>query len=155
MTTTSGHRAGRLSTALAAALVVLAPAVAAAQSPAAPAPIVAPEQEQSGAEALLLKFKIKHPPVTPKDFVVKSRAAAPRHDFMPVGVTPPDRVVKVKSASEITATTAALDARRGAHDRLSGRKPEPRAGKAKASDKASAKKRIKAAAAPRNAAPAN
>ena len=151
MTTTSGHSVGRLSAALAAALVVFVPAVAAAQSPAAPAPIVAPEQEQSGAEGLLLKFKFKHPPVTPKDFVVKSRASAPRHDFMPVGVTPPDHAVKVKNASEIAATTAALDARRGAHERLSSRKPTPQAGKAKAS----AKKRIKAAAAPHNAAPAN
>ena len=149
MTIGHGHRAGRLNAALAAALIVFVPAVAAAQS------LSPPEQEQSGAEGLLLKFKIKHPPVTPKDFVVNSRASAPRHDFMPVGVTPPDRVVKVKSASEITAATEALDARRGAHDRLSGRKPTPQSGKAKVSDKASAKKRIKPAAAPRNAAPAN
>ena len=78
---------------------------------------------QSATEDLLLSLKIKHGPVTPKDFVVNSRASAPRHDFMPVGVTPPDHAIRIKSKDEVLAATAALDGLRGRHDRAAERKP--------------------------------
>lgn len=78
-----------------------------------------PEPESAVGD-LLLKFKIRHGPVTPKDFVVNSRQSAPRHDFMPVGVTPPDHEMKVKSQDEILATTASLDALRARHGRPAG-----------------------------------
>lgn len=81
-----------------------------------------PAGAQSAAEDLLLSLKIKHGPVTPKDFVVNSRASAPRHDFMPVGVTPPDHALKIKSKDEVLAATAALDGLRGRHDRAAGRR---------------------------------
>ena len=82
-----------------------------------------PACAQSVTEDLLLSLKIKHGPVTPKDFVVNSRASAPRHDFMPVGVTPPDHSIRVKSADEVLAAAAALDGLRGRHDRAGGRTP--------------------------------
>ena len=94
------------------------PALASAQ--AAPPP---PAEPASAVGDFLKSFKFKHPPVTPKDFVVNSRAASPRHDFMPVESTPPDHDIKVKSAAEIASTTAALDAMRGHHDSLTGRRP--------------------------------
>lgn len=101
-----------------------------------------PPEPESAFGNFMRNFKFKHPPVTPKDFVVKSRAAAPPIDFMPVEKTPPDHAVKVKSKDEITATTAALDALRGRHDQIADRKPgAPVAGLAKG------KKRVKAAAA--------
>ena len=74
--------------------------------------------------------KFRHDPVTPKDFVVKSRTTAARDDFMPVGITPPERDIRVKSGSEVAGTEAALDALRGKHDRVAGRKPRKLAVKA-------------------------
>ena len=91
------------------------PAAACAQTPG--------DAEPGGVEGLLRAAGIKHGPIAAKDFVVKSRASAPRHDFMPVGVTPPDHAVRVKTPEEIEATTASLDALRGGHGRPAGSKP--------------------------------
>ena len=66
--------------------------------------------------------KFRHDPVTPKDFVVQSRASAPRTNFMPVGVTPPDHAIAVKSVANVRGTEASLIALRSGHDRLAGRK---------------------------------
>ena len=81
------------------------------------------ETEPGGIEGLLRATGIRHGPISPQDFVVKSRASAPRHDFMPVGVTPPEHSIRVKTPEEIKATTASLDALRGGHAHLAGRKP--------------------------------
>jgi hypothetical protein len=98
-----------------------------------------PLEPESAFGDFMRNFKFRHPPVTPKDFVVKSRAAAPPNEFMPVEKTPPDHDIKVKSKEEVAATTAALDALRGSHDHVAGRKPGASAAKGK--------KRLKAAAA--------
>ena len=109
--------------------------VALASLPAMAQPAAPPPQPESAFGDFMRNFKFRHPPVTPKDFVVKSRAAAPPVEFMPVEKTPPDHDIKIKSKEEVAATTAALDALRGRHDHVAGRKP---------------KKPLKAAAAPAN-----
>ena len=70
------------------------------------------DPEPSGVEGLLRATGVKHGPIAATDFVVRSRASARRHDFMPVGVTPPDHAVPVKSPAEVQAATASLDALR-------------------------------------------
>jgi hypothetical protein len=65
------------------------------------------------------KAKLLPETVEPKDFVKQSRPA--QTDFLPVGVTPPGRPLKVKSPEELKAMQADLEAAALRHDKISGR----------------------------------
>jgi hypothetical protein len=67
------------------------------------------------------KVKLLPDPVEPKDFVKQTRPA--QTDYLPVGVVPPERDLKVKTAEELKAMEAGLDKARSRHDKISGRPP--------------------------------
>jgi hypothetical protein len=69
--------------------------------------------------ALARKAKLVPEPVEPKDFVKQSRPA--ETNFLPVGVMPPERQLKVKSSEELKAMRADLEAAALRHDKASGR----------------------------------
>jgi hypothetical protein len=65
--------------------------------------------------------KLVPDPVEPKDFVKKTRPATT--DFLPIGIVPKERDVKVKTPDEIKAMEHELDSARAVQDRIAGRKP--------------------------------
>ncbi len=60
-------------------------------------------------------------PVEPKDFVKKTRPA--NTDFLPIGMIPKARDLKVKTPTEVKAMEQELDNARAVQDRIAGRKP--------------------------------
>jgi hypothetical protein len=65
--------------------------------------------------------KLVPDPVEPKDFVKKTRPAST--DFLPIGIVPKARDVKVKTPAEVKAMEQELDQARAVQDRIAGRKP--------------------------------
>jgi hypothetical protein len=60
----------------------------------------------------------------PEDWVKATRPKEPS-DYMPVGVTPPQHPLRVKTPAELAATKAALEAARAAMEKRLGRRPVP------------------------------
>lgn len=68
------------------------------------------------------KFNITTTVPEPADFVKKSRPAT--MDYRPVGVVPPARGTKVRSADEVKSLEAEMESTRRRHD-VAGRRPAP------------------------------
>jgi hypothetical protein len=85
---------------------------------AAPAPAFGQESDNPLTD-LARRAKLMPEPVEPKDFVKQSRPA--QTDFLPVGVMPPDRRLKVKSPEELKAMQADLEAAGLRHEKIAGR----------------------------------
>jgi hypothetical protein len=86
----------------------------------------AQDADQSATNPLIdlaRKVKLLPEPVEPKDFVKQTRPA--QTDYLPVGVLPPERELKVKTPDELKAMEAELDTARARHDKISGR-PAPK-----------------------------
>jgi len=71
--------------------------------------------------------KLVPDPVEPKDFVKKTRPA--NTDFLPIGMIPKARDLKVKTPAEVKAMEQELDNARAAQDRIAGRRPTAKAAK--------------------------
>ena len=84
-------------------------------------------------EWVLRKSGLTAKPVEPKDFVKQSRGTATGDDYLPVGVKPEARSIKIKTPAERAAEEAKLQAAITTHDQLSGRPPggTPRPAKVK------------------------
>lgn len=66
-------------------------------------------------------------PPEPADFVKSTRTG--EKDYMPVGVTPPDRTLEPRKGDDVKKLENELEATRSQHDRLADRKPPQRSGK--------------------------
>ena len=113
---------GRIAQSCAAVVLVIA-----GLSIAAPCAARAQDAAAHPVDRLLKALDLKTDPGQPADFVTASRPKEER-DFLAVGEPHPTRPVKVKTADELKAMEADLDAARVRHDKLSGRKavaPKP------------------------------
>jgi len=90
------------------------------------------------------KFSITTTIPEPAEFVKKSRPAA--MDYRPVGVVPPARGTKVRTADEVKSLEAEMESTRRRHD-VAGRRPSPGT-KSKPGDRAAAKPAIRPASQP-------
>ena len=81
----------------------------------------ASQEADNPLQDLARKAKLLPEPVEPKEFVKQLRPA--QTDFLPIGMMPPARPLKVKSPEELKAMQADLEAAGLRHDKISGRPP--------------------------------
>ena len=103
-----------------------------------------PSAEQDALRPFTDKFNITTTVPEPAEFVKKSRPAA--MDYRPVGVVPPARGTKVRTADEVKSLEAEMESTRRRHD-VAGRRPSPGT-KSKPGDRAAAKPAIRPASQP-------
>ena len=110
-----------------AAALALACGLLCAGAAAARAQAVDPARDTVGPggpfEWVLRKSGLTAKPADPKDFVKATRGAAPQDDYLPVGVRPAPREIKIKTPAERAAEEAQLQSAITTHDQISGRVP--------------------------------
>ena len=102
-------------------VIVLAAGVSWASGNIARAQTAAPDA--GGMDSVLKMLNLKTDVGRAPDFVEASRPKA-KPDFISIGTSHPTRPVKVKSAIELKAAEAELDAARVKQDKLAGRTPQ-------------------------------
>lgn len=87
------------------------------------APVVAQTSDARPVDSALEMMNLKTEAGAMPDFVTQSRGSQAADDYIPIGAKPPGRSLKPKSAADVKAITAELDAARDAQ--LAGRHPKP------------------------------
>ncbi len=87
------------------------------------APALAEDGGSHPFDSALKMLNLKTDAGSMPDFVTQSRGSQPEENYIPIGAKPPARSLKPKTAAEVKALTADLDAARAA--RVAGKRPLP------------------------------